>query len=62
MMDEKTIEGLTEEQWKERYIAFMKKHSDIEDWQADESADAAWLMAEDESPEESAETELSYLS
>jgi hypothetical protein len=60
-MDEKTVEGLTEEQWKERYIAYMKAYSDIEDWQADESADAAWLMTEDETPEESAWTELSYL-
>lgn len=60
-MNEKPIEQLAEEQWKERYIAYMKKHSDIEDWQAEETADAAWLMAVDETPEEAAETELSYL-
>lgn len=57
----KTVNGLTYDQWTDRYIAYMKKHSDISDWQAEESADAAWDMAIDEMPEESAQTELSYL-
>lgn len=56
--NEKIIDGLNEEQWKERYIAYMKKHSDIEDWQADESASVAWDESTDESPEECADAEL----
>ena len=58
-MDEKTVAGLNEEQWKERYIAYMKKHSDILDRQADESAAVAWDESTDETPEECAEEELS---
>lgn len=58
-MDEKIIGGLNEGQWKERYIAYMKKHSDILDWQADESATVAWDESTDETPEECAEEDLS---
>jgi len=59
-MDEKIVDGLNEAQWKERYIAYMKAHSDALDWQCDESADASWEGSTDESPEECAEEELSY--
>ena len=52
---------LTREQWRIRFVAYMTKHSDIIDWQADEIADAAFDMMVDETPEESAETELSYM-
>jgi hypothetical protein len=58
---QKTVAGLSEEQWKERYITYLRKHSDILDWQGDEFADAAWNTATDETPEECAATELSYL-
>lgn len=60
----KTIEGqeLTEEQWKERYIAYMVRHSNAEPWQAEESADAAWdyvaSYGGDETPEEDAQNDL----
>jgi len=56
----KTIHGLNEAQWKERYIAYMKAHSDAEDWECNECASMAWDEAIDETPEECAETELSY--
>ena len=59
-MAEKLICGLNEEQWKERYIAYMKAHSNAEDWQCDESATVAWDESTDETPEECAEEELSY--
>ena len=59
-MDDKIIDGLNESQWKERYIAYMKAHSNAEDWVCDESAGVAWDESTDESPEECASEELSY--
>ena len=58
-MEEKTVAGLDEAQWKERYIAYMKAHSDALDWQCDESADVAWELSTDETPEECAEGDMS---
>lgn len=55
-------EELTEEQWKDRYIVYIMKHSDALLWQAEESAEVAWdYILEndgDESPEEDAQNEL----
>ena len=59
-MDEKIIEGLKEDEWKDKFVSYLIKYSDIEAWEAREIADEAWNMAYDETPEESAETELSY--
>jgi hypothetical protein len=59
VMEEKIIAGLNESSWKERYIAYMKKHSNAEDWQCDESSSVAWDESTDETPEECAEEELS---
>lgn len=57
---ERTICGLNKEQWMDRFIAYMMKHSNSEYWQAEESADVAWDMSDDEDPEECAAEELSY--
>ena len=58
-MDEKIIDGLNREQWKERFVAYMKAHSNAKDWECDESASIAWDESTDESPEECAEEEMS---
>lgn len=60
----RTIENeeLTEEQWKARYIAYLMSRSNALQWQAEETADAAWEFVEfhggDETPEEDAQNEL----
>lgn len=60
-MDEKLVDGLNKEQWTDRYIAYMKKHSNIEDVLAAEMADISWDESTDEAPEECAEAELSCM-
>lgn len=57
-VNEKLINGLNEEQWKDRFVAYMKKRSNIKDWQARESADIAWDESIDETPEECAQCEM----
>jgi len=60
MNEEKTIAGLNETEWKDRYISYMKSHSEESDLQWEESASIAWEESTDETPEECASEELSY--
>ncbi len=59
--EQKIVDDMNEQEWKRIYAEYIMSHSNAEQWQADESADAAWEMAEDdESAEECAIEELSY--
>jgi hypothetical protein len=57
---EKTINGISKDEWTKRYASYLKAHSNAEDWICEESASVAWDESTDENPEECAEEELTY--